>query len=84
MAKPTSKTIIKAIQHDKDSIKWSSWEVEFAEFDGRYFLSDADYKLQMYVQKLLKERTILPEEIEQLLDLKHDVDTHDRNMEDCD
>lgn len=79
-----SKTIIKAEQHNADSLKWSTWTVEYAEFEGRYFLSDVEYKLQRYTEKLLQERTILPAEIEELLDLHRDVMEHDRSMEECD
>ena len=60
------------------------WKVEYNEFDGSYFASNEEYKLQVYVEKILNERTILPTEIEELLDLHTDVIDHDRAMNECD
>lgn len=76
------KTIVKA--EKSGTGKWVNWTVEYEEFEGQYFLHDTEYKLQMYVQKLLQERTVLPEEIEELLDLHSDVMNHDRAIEECD
>jgi hypothetical protein len=64
--------------------RWASWQVEYNEFSGNYYLHDTEYKLQVYVEKLLNERTILPKEIDHLLELHSDVVNHDRAMEDCD
>jgi hypothetical protein len=60
------------------------WKIEYNEFEGSYFVDNTEYKLQVYVEKILNERTILPMEIEELLDLHTDVVNHDRDMEDCD
>jgi hypothetical protein len=76
------KTIINAVKEGNG--KWLSWWVEYKEFKGRYYLHDTEYQLRKYVQKLLQERTILPDEIETLLDLHSDVKEHDRAMEECD
>lgn len=77
-------TIIKAKSDNSENPHWKTWVVEYAEFEGRYFLHDTEYQLQMYIQKLLQERTVLPEEIEKLLELQRDVTDHDRLMEECD
>jgi hypothetical protein len=79
MSQPTIKKATK-----EGEGKWIHWWVEYEEFPGRYYLHDTEYRLRKYVQKLLQERTILPDEIEALLDLHSDVKEHDRNMEECD
>jgi len=76
------KTIKKATK--AGSGKWVTWKVSYEEFDGEYLLHDTEYQLQKYVEKLLLERTILPTEIDELLDLHRDVMNHDRAMEECD
>jgi hypothetical protein len=73
------KTIKKAFQDGSSLVR-----VEYNEFEGSYFISKPEYKLQIYVEKLLNERTILPTEIEELLDLHTDAINHDRDMEECD
>lgn len=78
-----SKTIIKAEQHNADSVKWSTWTVEYKEFSGRYFLSDAEYRLQMKIQELVG-KVVTEQDIDDILDLKHEADEHDRAMEECD
>jgi hypothetical protein len=78
MMKESTKTIKTAKKNG------SYWSVEYAEFDGTYYLHDSEYKLQRYVEKVLNERTILPSEIEKLLDLHSDVLHYERNMEECD
>lgn len=74
-----AKTIKKAKKLDGEL-----WRVEYNEFEGTYYSHDTEYKLQRYTEKLLQERTILPDEIEELLDLHNDVVNHDRSMEECD
>lgn len=62
----------------------SYWNVSYNEFSGTYIVHDSEYKLQRYVEKVLIERTILPTEIEELLDLHSDVEYHNRCMDEYD
>jgi hypothetical protein len=78
-----SKKTIKSARKVGDGFH-AYYRVEYNEFDGSYFVSEPEYKLQRYVEKLLNERTILPAEIEKLLDLHTDVRTYDAAMDECD
>lgn len=75
--KDSTKTIVTAKKTG------SYWNVEYAEFGGTYYIHDSEYKLQRYVEKVLNERTILPAEIEELLDLHSGVINYERNMDEC-
>jgi hypothetical protein len=79
----SSKKTIKSARKVSDGF-CPSYRVEYNEFDGSYFVSEPEYKLQRYVEKLLLERTVLPDEIEELLDLHGDLVNYDRSMEECD
>lgn len=57
------------------------WMVEYAEFKGQYYLHNTEYKLQKYIEKILQERTVLPREIEELLELQRNVILHNVRME---
>jgi hypothetical protein len=78
-----AKTIIKAENERADSIKWSTWIVEYKEFEGRYWLSNAEYQLQIFTQELIA-KGVSEDDIEKLEDLARDVFEHDRSMEECD